>query len=468
MTMLLDSVQAALAKEIALAAWAGDNAIRGDKVALFRRYVDGEHDANLTPEMRQLLRIGSDRAGSPFNSNHGDNIVQSVVDRLNVTSIEGENEEASKWAQEVLNWNRFDGLQLDVHEAAIRDADSFVLVEFDNEAQMPRLVHEAAWDGTCGMLVAHKRTDRSELMAAVKVWQESKETLGDTVRVNIYYPDRIEKYVGTSGSSLQRWADDGDEWPIPWVDDAGDPLGVPVIQFRNRAQGTSGYGKSELEDYIPLQDALNRTLYSMVMAAELSAFQIRWAKGFRPPPGLSPGMWLMISPDGMTKEDVADVGSLEQGQITQFIEQANFLIRQIEAVTRTPRMDMGTELSGEALKQMEVKLLGKVRRFQIKGGNAWEDVMMMAARVASVYGTQNLPPESKWWRAKWANPALRNDTETITNAKSIADKVGQRQFLKLIAGVYEFTEEDIDRIIGEVASERGQRLTDAVNGFNQF
>lgn len=469
MTMLLEAVQAALAREIALAAWAADNEMRGGKVDLFRRYANGEHDANLTPEMRKLLRIDSTRADSPFNANQCDNIIQSVVDRLQVTAIEGDSAESSKWSEGVLNWNRFDALQLDVHEATIRDGDSYVLVEFDNEDQMPRLCHEPAWDGICGMLVIHRRTDKSDLAAAVKIWQESKKSIGDTVRVNIYYPDRIEKYIGSGGSNLQKYADpdDSGEWPIPWVDASGEPLGVPVVQFRNRAQGTSGYGKSELEDGLPLQDALNRTLFSMVMAAELSAFQIRWAKGFAPPSGLTPGMWITIGADGMNKEEVAEVGSLDQGDIAPFIEQATFLIEQIEAVTRTPRMSMGTNLSGEALKQMEVKLLGKVRRFQIKGGNAWEDVMSLAARVATAYGTQS-PPVSKIWRARWASPEMRNDTETITNAKNVADKVGLKRFLKLIAPVYEFTEDDIQEIMADVQSERGAALSAALGGVNKF
>jgi len=469
MTATLDAIQQALAKEIALASWASDYTQRAVKIERFRRYSDGDHDADMTAEMRRLLRVSGNRSDSPFNANQCDNIIQSVVDRLNVTAIQSDNEAATKWGESVLEWNRIDGLQLDVHEATLLDGDSYVLVEFDNEAQMPKLHHEPAWDGSSGMLVVHKRYDKHALAAAAKVWQTSTTSLGDTLRANLYYPDRIEKYISRDGGELQRYVDDADNavWPLPWVDASGQALGVPVVQFRNRTQGGNGYGKSELEDAIPLQDALNRTLFSMVMVAELSGFPIRWSKGFAPPAGVTPGMWIKIAEAGMSKDDVAELGSLEQGQITPFIEQARFLIEQIEAVTRTPRMNMGTEMSGEALKQMEIKLLGKVRRFQIKAGNSWEDVMRLAARITAAFGTAT-PPEATRWQAKWANAALRNDTETVGNAVKVADKVGLKRFLQLIAPVYEFSQQDIADILSEVQGEQAARVNAALTSFNPF
>ena len=43
--------------DISRDAWYEDARIRGEKVARFRRYRDGNFDANLTAEMRKLLRL---------------------------------------------------------------------------------------------------------------------------------------------------------------------------------------------------------------------------------------------------------------------------------------------------------------------------------------------------------------------------------------------------------------------------
>jgi SPP1 Gp6-like portal protein len=479
--MSLDMIQQVLNKDIAAAAWADDNATRGLKVAKFRRYVDGEHDANMTPEMRKLLRVSLDSDSAPFTSNQCDNIISSVTDRLTVERIEGETPEATDWAAAVMEENRFDGFQMDVHDATLRDADSYVLVEFDNDEQTAKFCHELAWDGSCGMMVIESSDAYDGIMCAIKVWNETRGAYLDTVRVNIYYEDRIEKYISLDGSNLSHYDDPNlpGVWPMPWTYPNGDAIGVPVVHFRNKQRGNSGYGKSELEDALPLQDALNRSLHSLVMVAELTAFKINVAKGFNPPAAIMPGMWLKIlrtevGTDGVTrsvplkKDDVADAYSLPGGELTQFIEGSKFFIEQIEDVTRTPQTK-GTNLSGEAMKQNEVKLLGKVKRFQVKAGNAWEDVIKLAQRVTEAFATGSKPPAATKWRTVWADAQLRNDKEVVGNVMLVKDMVGPEETLRLLSPVFGWTEDDIPRLVAAGAQSQAQRanniLTAGVNPF---
>lgn len=476
--MTLDAIQAALAKDIQQASWAADNQIRGEMVERYRRYQDGDHDAQMTAEMKAALRIGtrtgsSKISGAPFNSNQMDDVITTMTDRLTVEKIEGDNETATKWATDVMDENRADALFMDVNEGALRDGNTYMLCEYDPDEDTPHWSHELAWDGSSGMLVIHKSTDKNELACAIKVWFESKSTYADTMRVNMYYPGRIERYISAQGSAtLAKFLDPDDEnypnvWPLPHVMPNGEPIGVPVIQFRNRSRGKGGYGQSELETAIPLQDALNRTLHSMVMTAELSAFPVMVAKGFAAPPAITPGMVINIGEDGLSADQQADMTRIPGSDLTQYINMAEFFIGRIEAVTRTPSMNSNSNLSGEAMKQSEIKLLGKVRRFQVTAGNSYEDLMTLSARIQEAYGIQS-PPANKRWRTRWADAELRNDTDTVTNAVAIKDIVGQEQTIRNLAPVYKWDEEQILQIIAEAKKGQNDRLAAMVGGFNAF
>jgi len=462
------SVNRALFRNQSLDAWAADQQMRGEKVALFRRYAEGDHRANLTPEMRKLLRIPDNGSLNEFNDNYCDIVIQTFADRLEVTSMDADNEAASDWLNEVMTSNRFDGLQTDVHEAAIRDADTYVHIHWDKNEIYPRLVHEPAYDGVTGVIVLPGTNGSTIPELAVKIWRGTTDSIGDTTYVNIYYPDRIEKYISSSGETLERRTIDGEPWPAPWKDRSGRPLGVPFVHFRNRSSSHDDYGLGELENVIPLQDATNRTVHSMVMAAELTAFGVRWAKGFRPPAGLTPGMWIVINGDGMPPDQQADLGMMEQGEIAPFIQQAQWFTGEIGRVSRTPAPEfMGNDdASGEALKQREIGLLGKVKRFQVKGGNAWEDVFGVASRVQAAFG-RTQPPAFTRITTRWKPAELRNDTEIVDNVVKVADRIGERETLRLLAPVFGWDAEKIDQIMEEMQADRTNRLSALpLPGFN--
>lgn len=426
--------------------WATEVNSWGELVSLYRNYADGEHRAKLTSEMRKMLRI-SDASTDQFNMNYCDMIVQTMVDRLKVSAIEGENDPANQWSADVLTFNRFDGLQADVASASLTDGVTYLLVGFDNEAQMPTFSLEPAWDGDSGMIAIWDRTLKT-IIAAAKIWWER-----DDRRMNVYTDRRVTKYVEKDGKiELLKNAES-------WLDRSGTPIGVPVVAFRNRARPRQTTGMSEIAGIIPLQDALNRTLVSMVMTAELSAFMIRYLFGVKIASGaLTPGMFLQTS-EVIDKDDQIVVGSFEQAQLVPFISQAEFLIDQIGTISRTPlpRQMGGDTQSGEALKQRETGLLGKVERAQVKFGNAWEDVMTLASKVQAAFGLQN-PPLTSRWNCKWEDAQLRTDTEVIDNAIKVKDLVGEEETLRLIAPVYNYDEAKIKQLIQDKQSELSRRL----------
>ena len=261
-----------LAKLVSVSnAWVEDATKRGKRVAKYRRYQTGEHDQTLSEDMRKMLRIEEDGDTESLTINYMDVVIQTMVDRLNLTSIDADNDAASQWAQDVLTDNRVDGLQSELYEAAIRDGDAFLMVEYDNKAQKVNLVFEEAWDGVTGIIPIYRSANMSKMYAAIKVWQidswdetESNTATGSSkdavlTRVNVYYPDRIERYGAVNNGEFKPFTGTKSE-PLNGVDmwtmNDSTPIGIPLIHFRNRGRGNMG--QSEIKSAIAPQNALNR------------------------------------------------------------------------------------------------------------------------------------------------------------------------------------------------------------------
>jgi len=441
--------------------WVTEVTERGEAVALWREYERGEHRAEMTTEMRQMLRIADSRAGRQFNANYCDMVIQSMADRLTVIGIEGDNDAATAWSAALLADNRFDGLQMDAIAASLRDGITFVMVGWDNDAQRVTLTHELAWDGTTGVIPIYDRANRT-LIAAFKIWYEGEN---DARRVNLYYPDRIEKYVMGVGGGMSAMEDS-----LPWTDTAGAPLGVPLIALANRARTASPLGTSEIDMVVPLQDALNRTLVSMVITGELTGFPVRYAIGFVPPAGLAPGSWVTVAGGtAISNEQRVELGVMEQGSLVPFIAQAEFLIDQIGEVSRTPlsRNGASSAASGESLKQREVKLVSKSYQYQVKAGNAFEDMIEMAGRVGAAFGS-TIPPVSGRWSCKWAAAELRNDAETVANVIATREIMGDEQALRQLARVFGWDAPEVARILAAQQTARTSMLSAVLDRTPRF
>ncbi len=455
---ILSLVQKAVAQTIAAqAAWT-EIEQRGEAVDEYRKYFDGNHPANLTDEMRKLLR--TTRKGSEFTDNYCQRVVHSRADRCIVTRIEADNDAGTQWVQSVLDFSRFDALQMDVHEAPFRDGDTYVMTAFDNNARMPYFTHELAYDGTSGVIPIYKSADSTEMDCVIKVWhvlsEDGKHT--DVTRINVYYPDRIEKFT-TSPDGLIHFFDPTalGVWPIAWVDSAGAPLGIPFVHFKN--QGRQNFGLSVLEKILGLQDALNRSLHSLVMAGELTAFQIIAAIGFDPPDEITPGSFLVVSPGGLTTEDQVEIKPIPAGSLDQLLALANWLKYEIHNVSNTPNPEqIGTNISGEALKQHEVFMIGEIRRFEVKAGECWEQCLTLAHRIAQTFGGVNVP-DILSFRTKWDSPEIRDIDAVLDAALKVQNKISDEEFLRLVAQRFDWDETKITKILAERRTEQAAKVT---------
>lgn len=453
--------------------WIDAETVRASRVHRYRRYYDGDHDAGLNEFMRALLRIKDNDDG--FTLNMMPSVVDTMANRCIVQSIEAVKDKLkeaiqaaqmpdmpelaesdphlnpSAFIQEVMEYNRFDILQGQTHAAAIRDGDAFVMVSWDNDEKCAKWTFEEAFDGSTGMLAYYKSRNLSEMTAAIKVWQEeSSENAEQAItRVNVYFPDRVEKYRAVGQGAFEPHFDEGDTpESLKWTDRKGQPLGIPVIHFANG--GRHNYGASELRNAISVQNALNRSNTSAVMIAELTAFSILVARGHQPPSGaIVPGMIYQIGNSPLEGGQVADLTRLGGGDIAPILSMIDKERQLIADITRTPSAQLlggsGTP-SGEYLKQLEIGLLGKVRNFQTHAGAAWETVADMTWKVQAAFGDY-VPPEYKRFRTLWRSAEIRNNTEIVTNAVSMTPIWGDRQTLRAVQDVYDLDENKIEEIM---------------------
>jgi hypothetical protein len=412
--------------------------------------------------MKEMLRIsGGD--DTEFNINYCNMVVQTIADRLVIGSVQSE--KASDWVGAMLAWNSIESLQMDVHEAVIRDGDTFVMVGYDDVDNMPKLSHELAWDGEVGVVPIYDPSN-TLIIAALKVWwavydtidENNKRVVMPRQRCNLYLPDMVYKYWFDTWELIEE-----SEWAVGYV---------PLVHFRHNGRANLARGISEIAPILGLQDSLNRTLVSMTMTSELSAFGIRVAIGFPAPTGVTPGMWIEVlerdadgNPIGLSNDKNVDVKELNATPLVQYIEQADFIIGQISAITRTPLARMGSDASsGESLKQREIGLVAKVKKAQVRLGEAWMWAVELAGMVSQAYGRANVAPDLGTIVVRWANAEVRNDNDVVANARQVRDDVSKREYLRLLAPVFGWDDEAIDKI---VADKRGETLDvlGAINGF---
>lgn len=337
-------------------------------------------------------------------------VVDAVADKLQVTGFRVEEGDAGAGDEAWAVWqrNRMDARAGEVHQEALRAGDAYVIVWPDQRGNVTIYPNRAA---LC--TVRYDDEIPGKVIWGAKLWfmQDKK------VRLNLYFPDRIEKYVTSQTcpnglpdgeSQFVEFKVDGEAWPL-----AHDWGVVPVFHFANNA-AVGRMGRSELADVMPLQDALNKSVLDMMVAMEFAAFRQRWATGIeidfdaegKPKAPFEPGverLWTSDSPD--TK-----FGEFEESDLSKYIEVQNGFRTEIARVSGTPlhymMLNSGQLPSGEALRMLEARHLSKVKDRQGTFGNVWEEVIALALRMADKGDSIRLFTE-------WADPAPQSEKERM-------------------------------------------------------
>jgi len=437
------------------------------RYATAETYYDGLQTTYLTDRAKTYLEAN----GIAYQENFCEVIVDAMVERLSVVGVRSDSEVFDAWVW--TDWwdhNEGDVLQLTVHTEAAKKGDAFVILE---------------WSAKLGRVCAH--FNRPELMNPVyregrlmyvaKVWDSEAESptnpTGMAVRrMNLYYPDRVEKWFATSSgdkAAWGRWLDDTDtEWPVAWTYE-GKPLGIPVIHFANKARGDH-FGRPEHLGAIPQQNRLNKELLDLSMVLDQLGFPQRYAIGVGDTSGLknAPGeVWRTDSTDGTFGQfDAANpAGPLAAIEAT--------LVRMgTRSNTPAHRFTLtGGYPSGEALKVAEAGLTAKARnRHTVWGGGPWAATFRMAAALTIVYGagsgaglTIGLDELMRLSiNPTWADPESRNEKEHLETLGLMHGLgVSKQTLLTMMPGIDATQEMKLREQEEDAMAERQARVMDA-------
>ena len=420
-----------------------------------RLYHEGIQLYTLTDRMRDIVGIkqGDELIGK---LNVCRPVVNAVAERLSVKQFVSGDQPFADWANELWSRNRMDVKQDSVHRDALRDGEAFILLDWEPDSGVQMIPHQrytsteltGGDSDNFGVRVFYENDDPNQpVKYAQKRWIEDLGEGKSRARKTDYYADRIERFE-MKGTGWTPMGDDGVPPVQPWVDKMGQPLGVPVIHYYE-----PDYRPHAWDAFQP-QDAIQNSVIDMLAASRLTGFRFYVARGFMPTtdgkelaadysnaPRVEPGTILANTKDANSTA----FDTIEGEASSNFINQIDKLIYYTAIVTDTPlsRFQMtGQIAAADTLKEQNDPLIKKVEKRQTRFGDAWEDVMLLAARIEAAFGTttfdfENLDIEVIWEPAQMKTIA---DMQAEASAKKAAGIPEETIWME----VFGYTQEQID------------------------
>jgi hypothetical protein len=246
-----------------------------------KAYAEGPiNEVFASPRLKRILK-GKQVS---FQDVLGDVVIDAVADKLKITAITTDNEQATKALEEQDKRNKMALLRPHTMRKALEYGDSYMMVwpvaGADGTATRDVTI---SYHSPLTMRVLYDTENPMQPRLAIQRWVKGKR-----VRVNLYYPPdlapregesgraRIERYVskqdGGRASSDKDFEpfSDGDEQAVEEHD-----FGFPVHHFTTTMPGE--YGVPEHFKFYPTQDKLNKLTIVHMAGVDYNATPIRYA-----------------------------------------------------------------------------------------------------------------------------------------------------------------------------------------------
>lgn len=326
-----------------------------------------------------------------------------------------------------------DSGQIRCHRRALRDGNTYAIVDFDSETGKPRINLHKADDGTTGVTLHRDPTDANKVLFGCRyfyTYDPLKPGATGIQRKTVYLPHEIRKYIMRGAGQWEAITDPEDNgvWPLPWRDAAGEPLGVSVFGFENP-------GGSEMAQIIGLQNAVNKSWLDVLAGADASGFPMLVAE-YPAEMGIPPES----DDDDLEGDDENRIGPgrmfhiagvlkrLEAANLDPMLNVVWALVAALSGVSSTPQyrlkpIGVSDNVSGETLKVLDGGLVKRSEERQLIFGQSWADTMAMCVKVARAFGAQDVPDLDEMdINTVWHSAEIRNeksDAETATMHKAL-------------------------------------------------
>jgi hypothetical protein len=382
----------------------------GGRYSRLERYYHGDHDLAFATE-KFANTFGT--LFREFALNLCPAVCDAIGDRLKIEGFSVERRhpdgsEGDRFQKEggqdaglplIWNRNRMDARSGEVHREALKNGDAYLIVWPDDEGS-------AAIHPNCASAITVEYDEElpGKIVWAAKFWR----TKDKHTRLNLFYSDRIERYISSKphegvlpeAKDLIPLPGSGPKVVQPELFDTGrrsstgdstiaNPYGiVPVFHFANNAS-IGSFGRSELEDAIPVQDGMNKSVLDMLVAMEFSSYRQRWAAGieiqYDTEGNVVPPFKAGVDHLWITENQNARFGDFETANLEHFLKVKDGFRIDIASVTGTPLYYLLPQgrgfTSGEAMRKAESRFVAKIRDRQLSFGQVWADVIQFALRI---------------------------------------------------------------------------------------
>jgi hypothetical protein len=327
------------------------------------------------------------RENGTYVLNYCKTVVDTVLDRLEISTVEATTKQATKVLGDLWEQNELVIDATEIHRRALVFGECFAIVWPDENGETT-ITYNSPMTTTMVYDDENPRVKR----AAAKMWEQHSQFGGTTTFLTLYYADRIEKYKRAGEMSLIAGGGDAAGWGAPY-EIVENPFGeIPVFHFRTgRPHGTPEHAGA-----IGPQDAINKLVNNHMLTVDYQGAPQRYAlssggnsaeltdfdegeaarenlEGLKTGPG---EFWYL---NGITQ-----VGQFNPAMPETFTNPILDYVKYLASLTQTPLhfFQSGTTFSsGEALRNAEAPLTKKVRDRQLVFGATWRELFKFALKI---------------------------------------------------------------------------------------
>lgn len=324
--------------------------------------------------------------GADFRFNFAKTVVDSVLNRLEVNQVQATTVAANNYINKLFDQTDIKLDMNEIHRNALVYGDCYAIVWPDSTGKVGIDYNSP----TTTALIYDQENPRVKSFAT-KIWQVEDDNGDKFIKLNLYYADRIEKYVGMGDleyiTNLPAMTLT-EVVPNPWNE-------IPVFHFRTHKP----YGRPEHYDAYGPQDAINKLINTHMYTVDYQGAPQRYALSN----GGNSSEFEDFSEDDTARENIGSlqngpgelwylqgvqsVGQFPAADPKTFTDPVNEFVADMAAITNTPLhyfTNVGAIQSGQALRVAEAPLTKKVYNRQLAFGSTWRDLFKMLLRIEGI------------------------------------------------------------------------------------
>ncbi len=320
-----------------------------------------------------------------FRFNFAKTVVDSVLNRLEINQVQATTQAANNYIDRVFDQTDIKIDINEIHRSALIHGDTYAIVWPDMNGQVA-----IDYNSPMTTAIVYDQENPRVKSFAAKMWQVETDN-EKLIKINLYYPDRIEKYEGRGDLEILTTAPAMnlvEVVPNPWNE-------IPVFHFRTHKP----YGKPEHYDAYGPQDAINKLINTHMYTVDYQGAPQRYAlsnggnssefEDFNDDDTARENLGALQNGPGQLwyLQGVSAVGQFPAADPKTFTEPVMEFVNAMASITSTPThyFTKGSYIpSGEALRVSEAPLTKKVLNRQLAFGNTWRDLFKFMLRVEGI------------------------------------------------------------------------------------